>query len=78
MWQADSPTFNATWAFHLLIDPERALKNRIKQRLQLGRYARQPIDVWDKMDVVEFQLYYAAMCEMLESESSVSKTAEDL
>lgn len=49
--------------------PAERLRRRVKERLQLGRYARQSMDAWWEMDVVEFDLHLEVLAEILKSEN---------
>lgn len=71
------PSFNATWHWQIPFDPDGIEKLRYEQKMQLARYARQPIAMWDDMEVIEMQRYHAELVKALGVESGVGRTVED-
>lgn len=49
---------------------------RFKQKIQLGRYARQSVLQWDDVSLSDFLLYYDLMTEVVSSENTTIPTED--
>lgn len=50
------------------IDLPKLRKFRTRQLVELGRYAHQPISIWQDMSTRDFDSYYSALADILDAE----------
>jgi hypothetical protein len=64
------PINRAFGYWQIKLDPYELERIRQRQKLQLGRYAKQPIPQWDGVPLTEFLGYHAELVRMVEEENS--------
>jgi hypothetical protein len=69
-----NPWLDATWHLAVEIDPEQALRNRERMKMELARYARlgSPGEGlgWDDVPAAALRRYHAALGEILKDEGA--------
>jgi len=70
---------DAFWHHVVEVDGAELRRTRMKQKLQLSRYGRQPFLAreWEDVDVVELGEWYRALGELLREEDETSRQMED-
>lgn len=58
-------------------DPNELLKQRMRQKMYLARYARLDVHSWEHREVNELNEYYSMLGDILNSESDASRRSED-
>lgn len=60
------------WMAMLSPSPRELLRRQAKRKVELARYAKQPIFQWDNVEASEVRLYYNLLCEVIDEENSRS------
>lgn len=70
--------FDVLWPYKVEgLEPAAMLKARAKQKMQLGRYGRQPWSQWANLPLEELEEAHEALREILDDEHAFARDMED-